>query len=196
MPPKPIIDTADVLNAALSIVRNNGIENINARSIAKALDCSTKPLFRLYKNMNELKQDLFFQMNKYCSSYIREYYQFNTDYIGVALRYISFAKIEPNIFKALFMNNTITQATISNMLIDKDIKGLLNEISTMAKINEQAAQTVYKRIWLLSHGIASLIATNGDLFEMEEVKSILTDTYQGIVMSLKYGGKSHAPMSE
>lgn len=196
MPPKPIIDTADVLTAALSIVRNNGIENINARSLAKVLNCSTKPLFRLYKNMDELKHDLFFQMNKYCSNYMQEYSQFNTDYIGVALRYISFAKIEPNIFKALFMSNTITQATISNMLIDKDIKGLLNEISTTEKVNEQDAQAVYKRMWLLSHGIASLIATNGDLFEMEEVKSILVNTYQGIVMSLKYGGKNNAPMSQ
>lgn len=196
MPPKPIIDTSDVLTAALSIVRNDGIENINARSVANALNCSTKPLFRLYKNMDELKQDLFCQMNKYCSDYLKEYSGFNQDHIGVALHYIKFAKIEPNIFKALFMSNAITQDTISNMLIDKDIEGLLNEISATEKVSTREAQVVYKRMWLLAHGIASLIATNGDLFQMEEVKSILSDTYQGIVMSVKYGGKTNAPISK
>lgn len=192
MPPKPIIDTNDVLVAALSIVRENGIENINARSVAKTLNCSTKPLFRLYKNMDELKQDLFAQMNKYCSDYLQDYSGFNQDYIGVALRYIEFAKTEPNIFKALFMGNAITQETISNMLIDKDIERLLNEISTTAKVSKGDAQIIYKRMWLLAHGIASLTATNGDLFKLEDVQSILADTYSGIVMGLKNGGTSDA----
>lgn len=194
MPPKPIIDTKDVLVAALSIVRDNGIENINARSIAKTLNCSTKPLFRLYKNMDELKQDLFVQMNKYCSDYLQEYLGFNKDYIGVALRYISFAKIESNIFKALFMSNAITKATVYSMLMDKDIDGLLNEISTTATVTMQEAQAIYQKMWLLSHGIASLIATNGDLFETEEVKDILIDAYQGFVMSVKCRGQSNVPM--
>lgn len=196
MPPKPIIDTNDVLIAALSIVRKDGIESINARSVAKALNCSTKPLFRLYKNMDELKQALFCHMNKYCSDYLKAYSGFNQDYIGVAWHYIKFAQIEPNIFKALFMNNAITQETISNMLIDKDIKGLLNEISVTEKISTSNAQVVYKRMWLLAHGMASLMATNKDLFQMEEVKSILSDTYQGIVMSVKYGGKANVSISK
>lgn len=194
MPPKPIIDTKDVLVAALSIVRENGIENINARSVAKTLNCSTKPLFRLYKNMDELKQDLFAQMNKYCSDYLQEYSGFNKDYIGVALRYISFAKIESNIFKALFMSNAITKATVFGMLMDKDIDGLLNEISTTATVTMQEARAIYQKMCLLSHGIASLIATNGNLFEREEVKGILLDAYQGFVMSVKCGGQSNVPM--
>lgn len=191
MPPKPIIDTKDVLAVALSIVRDNGIENINARSVAKALNCSTKPLFRLYKNMGELKQDLFFQMNKYCSDYLQEYAGFHKDYIGVALRYISFAEEEPNLFKALFMSNTITKTTLATMPMDQDIEGLLNEISKTAEVNKQEAQAIYQKMWLLSHGIASIVATNGGLLETQEVKAVLIDAFRGFVLSVKCGGQNN-----
>lgn len=196
MPPKPVACKEDIFAAALSIVRSNGLESVNARSIAQALGCSTKPLFRLYKNMDELKQDVLAQINRYCSDYLHALSDFNRDYIGVALRYISFAKEEPYLFKALFMSNTITQATIDNMLIDDDIEGLLNEISTTAQVNRQQARRIYKRMWLLSHGIAAIIAANGDIFELEETESILNDAWQGFVLSVKCGGSASAPMSQ
>lgn len=189
MPPKPIVSKEDVFAAALSLVRSSGMENVNARSVAEVLGCSTKPLFRLYKNMDELKQDLLTQINQYCSNYLQECPGFPRDYMGVALRYICFAKEEPNLFKALFMSSAITKTTLENMLMDQDIEGLLNEIAKTAVISKQKAQAIYQKMWLLSHGIASIIATNGDLFETREINSILTDAYQGFVLSAKHGGQ-------
>lgn len=191
MPPKPIVSKEDVFAAALSLVRSSGMESVNARSVAEVLGCSTKPLFRLYKNMDELKQDLFSQINQHCSHYLREYAGFHKDYIGVALRYISFAKDEPNLFKALFMSNAMTKKTLASMPMDQGIEGLLNEIATTAEISKQEAQAIYQKMWLLSHGIASMIATNGDLFETQEVKGILIDAYQGFVLSAKRGGQNN-----
>lgn len=196
MPPKPIVSKEDVFAAALSLVRSNGMESVNARSVAEVLCCSTKPLFRLYKNMEELKQDLFSKINQYCSDYLQQFPDFHKDYIGVALRYISFAKDEPNLFRALYMSNAMTKTTLANMPMDQDIEGLLTEISSTAELSKPQAQAIYQKMWLLSHGIASIIATNGDLFESEEVKAILTDAYEGFVLSVKCKGESNVPMPE
>mgnify|MGYP000348827463 CR=1 FL=1 len=65
MPPKPTTNKEAILNAAISIVRKEGMESVNARSIASALNCSTKPLFRIYENMDALKQDVIIQLNIY-----------------------------------------------------------------------------------------------------------------------------------
>ena len=58
MPPKTIISKEDVLNASLTLIRNEGAERLNARNLAKQLNCSTNPIFRIYKNMEELKKDV------------------------------------------------------------------------------------------------------------------------------------------
>ena len=58
MPPIPIITKQDIIDAGIQLIRENGISSVNARSLAKSLNCSTKPLFRVYKNMEELKKDI------------------------------------------------------------------------------------------------------------------------------------------
>lgn len=194
MPPKPIVSKEDVFAAALSLVHRSGMESVNARSVAELLGCSTKPLFRLYQNMDELKQDLFSQINRYCSDYMHGYAGFHNDYIGVALRYINFAEEEPNLFKALFMSNAMTQTTVANMMTDQDIAGLLNEISADAEVSRREAQAIYKKMWIFSHGIASLMATNGGIFKIKEVRLILEEAYQGFVLSVKCEGENHAPI--
>ena len=58
MPPKPLTNKEAILRAAISIVREQGMEGINARSIASVLNRSTKPLFRVYENMGKSIKDI------------------------------------------------------------------------------------------------------------------------------------------
>ena len=58
MPPKSKINKQDILTSSLEIIRKSGFEEVNARSIAKEMNCSTNPIFRVYKNMDELKEEL------------------------------------------------------------------------------------------------------------------------------------------
>ena len=41
MPAKIVFDKERVVNAALKIAENNGLEALNARSLAKEIGCST-----------------------------------------------------------------------------------------------------------------------------------------------------------
>ena len=56
MPPKAKITKEMILNTVLEITRKTGFETVNARSIASRLQCSTRPIFTCYKNMDELKK--------------------------------------------------------------------------------------------------------------------------------------------
>ena len=40
-----------IVKVAVKIVNDKGWESVNARSLAKALGVSTKPLYRIYNNM-------------------------------------------------------------------------------------------------------------------------------------------------
>ena len=56
MPPKARITREMILNTALDITRQTGFETVNARGVAGRLQCSTRPIFTCYENMEELKQ--------------------------------------------------------------------------------------------------------------------------------------------
>ena len=56
MPPKPKITKNMILETVLKITQKTGFETVNARSIAHQLQCSTRPIFTCYENMDELKK--------------------------------------------------------------------------------------------------------------------------------------------
>lgn len=63
---KETITKNDILNAAFEMARTEGFSQVSARTLAAKAGCSTQPIFRVYKNMEELggrsvcKGDRFF----------------------------------------------------------------------------------------------------------------------------------------
>ena len=53
MPARKKIEKENIIDTCLKIIRKEGIDALNARKVAKALGCSTQPLFYYYENMNK-----------------------------------------------------------------------------------------------------------------------------------------------
>ena len=61
MAPKVKVTKGQILTAAVNIVRRDGIGALNARDLAKRLNCSTQPIFSCYSTMEKLKTDVWKQ---------------------------------------------------------------------------------------------------------------------------------------
>ena len=57
MPPKPRINKQMILDASFEIVREQGHEMINARTIAEKLGCSTQPVMYHFKTIGEIREE-------------------------------------------------------------------------------------------------------------------------------------------
>ena len=58
MPPIARFSREDVLHAAYELVRREGPNALNARALAKEMNCSTQPIFRLFSGMDELMTEV------------------------------------------------------------------------------------------------------------------------------------------
>ena len=47
----------NIVKAAVKLINDEGWSELNARSLAKKIGISTKPLYRIYNNMDEIKTD-------------------------------------------------------------------------------------------------------------------------------------------
>ena len=54
-----------ILNAAFDITRNEGIEKLSNREIAKKMNCSIRPIYYQFKNSEELYKELYNKINSY-----------------------------------------------------------------------------------------------------------------------------------
>ena len=107
MPPKAKITKEMILNTVLEITREAGFESVNARSISGRLQCSTRPIFTCYENMEELRKEFLDFAYEFYSQYVESYS--SSEHINPCLvlpvSYIEFAKEETHLFRLLFINH-------------------------------------------------------------------------------------------
>lgn len=100
MPTKIKISKEMILDSAFSIVREYGMEKLSNRELANQLNCSIRPIYYQFANVDELQKELYQKIEKY-------FYEFLLDnmleeipqYKQVGINYIKFAKKEKNYFK-------------------------------------------------------------------------------------------------
>ena len=179
MPPKIKITADAILAVALEITRRSGIEGLNAREIARILGCSIQPVFRTFQNMDNLKTALYQEVEAYFNTYMLEGMNHRIPFLGMGLAYIRFASQEKNLFKLLFMSESIHVDSPMDMVAGDDNQEVIALIAGMTGLNHDHSKILYVDIWLLSHGIASLVATNQCHFSDEEIEMILMDSFKG-----------------
>ena len=67
---KETITLQMILDTAFAMTREEGFSNVTARKVAANAGCSTQPIFRVYKNMDEL-WDAVYQK---AARFFRDYY--------------------------------------------------------------------------------------------------------------------------
>lgn len=96
-----VIDVIKIEEAAFEIVRNQGLEMLTARNIAKYIGCSTKPIYRVYENMEELENKTVCVIVEFMGSFIQNYHKTGKPLLDIGLGYINFVKSEKNLFSLI-----------------------------------------------------------------------------------------------
>lgn len=179
MPPKFKFTRDEITNAALNVTRKNGISGLTARALAAELGCSVKPIFGLFKNMEEVGQEVFIASDLLYQNYLREDMAKGkySPYKASGMAYIRFAKEERELFKLLFMRDRSREKIEENK---EEIRPLMQLIQQNLGISEDEAYLFHLEMWLYVHGIAMMIATSYLDWDDEFISRVLTDAYMGL----------------
>lgn len=165
MPPKVRVAKEMILNKAFAMTRDNGFGSITARSLADGLNCSTQPIFRVYENMEMLRQDLCRMVQRYFAEQVA---QAGKNLTEMGMAYIGLARREENLFQLLC---TTVMEEESEYCIFDGLPGMddphgggRDELSMMT--------------WIFTHGIASNAASHQVKLSEEEIKELLVKAYK------------------
>ena len=187
MAPKIKTSHEDIVNESIAITREQGIEFVNARSVAARLNCSIQPIFRTFGTMEELKAAIYKRAEEIYNTAMMESMKNSDDgFLALGLAYINFAKTETNLFRLLFMSNIFSQGSAADIAGtttgDDEVIALICETTGL---DASKAQELYTGLWFTAHGIASLLATNSCSLPDDEIKRILRNVFEGLMHSLK-----------
>ena len=177
MPRTPHYQQSAILDAAFALVRRDGMEALNARAVAREMGCSTQPIFRVYSSMEELRRAVEQRAMTYYTERIRQSASLDARaYRGTGLAYIGFAREEPQLFRLLFMcdhrSDTHRQAEQ-----DSSMDYVLSTIQHATGYSREKALLFHHVIWIFTHGLAVMVATQFVPFTDEEISRLLSEHY-------------------
>lgn len=194
MPPKSKFTKSEIIEAALSIVRLEGFGALTARALGTKLGSSARPIFTIFKSMDEVQQEVVIAARKLYTEYVnRGLCQTEIPaFKGVGMQYIQFALDEPKLFQLLFMSEQSQKPDVMNVLpvIDDNYSQILSSVQNSFSLNQSDSEWVYCHLWIYSHGIAVLCATKMCTFTIEEIDKRLTEVCMAVLKEIKGGNRN------
>ena len=177
MAPKIKVNREAIVEVALEIVRQDGVQALNARMVAAKLGCSTQPVFSNFASMEELKQAVIGRADALCNRYRQQEVDRGEypEYKAHGMAYIRFAMEERELFKLLYMRDR-TGEMIPEVL-DPSMEEL---VQNRLGVDAQGARLFHLEMWAYVHGIATMVATGFGVPDWELVSKMLTDAYLGL----------------
>lgn len=161
MPPKPQLTRQEVLDKAFDMTRASGFDSLTARGLAQALDCSTQPVFRLFGSMDGLKHALYDKTREFFGIEMARPMEGTPLFLSMGLRYVELARKEAHLFHLMCMSDCFH--------LDS-----LFDITRGVKLQDPK---LFAKVWIFTHGIASIVATNSTAIPQDEIRSLLIEAY-------------------
>lgn len=191
MPPKVTVTKDMIRDTAFALVQEQGMDSLNARALAQQLDCSTQPIFRAYQNMDQLRQDVIVQAEECYNQAMLDGMQHKIPFFGMGLAYIRFARQHPRLFALLFLGGQYAILSFDEMMTGEDNAQVIQMLAGATGGTPDQARRLYIATWLLTHGIATMLATNQTQIPDAEIEKILWDGYLGFKKQI-IGDSTHA----
>ena len=189
MPPKCKFTREEIIQAALDIARNEGIASVTARALGTKLGSSSKPIFSVFENMEEVQAEVQKAAKALYAEYVRVGLEQVPAFKGVGTQYILFAIKEPKLFQLLFMSEQPQMPSVSGVLpiIDESYEQILLSVQNGYNLDKENSERLYRHLWIYTHGIAVLCATNMCSFTAEEISNMMTEVFRSLIKEIKGG---------
>ena len=182
MPPKTKVTKEMILDASLKIIRKQGHENLNARSIAKYLNCSTQPILYNFKTVDEIRDTVYRIADEYHSRYIMPKQDDGDPFLALGLNYVRFACEERNLFRFLFQSDKFSGKDLDTLLNDPQLEEMISVMRKQLGIKKAKAKQVFLSFFCLAHGLASLLGNNAMQYDEKQCIRILESVFDGAAM--------------
>lgn len=198
MPPRKKFTREEIIQVALEMARENGIESVVARELGKKLGTSSSPIFTAFKSMEEVQQEVRKLALKEFESYISDALNYTPAFKYVGMKMIEFAMREPKLFQLIYMQEQDESQNYEKMVesLGDTVEVCLQVMQRDYGLSRKDSELVFRQNWLLTFSVCALVANRVCHFSMEEISEILSVSFQGTLMLIKSGRFATVPVNK
>ena len=190
MPPKARITKQMVADASFDVIRKDGHEKLNARTIARHLGCSTQPVLYGFGTVDEIRRAAYKIADEYHTAYILPAETDKDPMLALGLNYIRFGHEEKNLFRFLFQTDQFGGMDAEAILRDPNLPPVLEVMAKKMHCGADKTRETFLAFFGIAHGLASLLANNSMQYDEELCRKLLENVFWGLTAVRK--GTEHA----
>ena len=160
MPPKVKITKKMVADASFEVIRANGHENLNARTISEYLGCSTQPVLYSFKTVGEIREAAYEIADGYHTMFIMP------------------KDTDENPMLALGLN-------VAVLMADPGLAEIMEIMAAGLKVDIEQAKEMFLTFFCVAHGMASLLANNSMKYDEGQCRKMLENVFFGMIAARK-----------
>lgn len=187
MPPKPKCTRSQVIDAALELVSQKGINALTAKELGRALNSSATPIFTVFSSMGEVQSEVKKAAMKRFESYVHKLGSEMPVFKQVGMQMILFAKEEPHLYELIFMSKHSNVKSFDDIYahLGTVADECLESIQKNYGLSLSDAKRLFEHSWVHTYGIGTLCATGMCNLSDEEISKMLTQDFSAMMMLLK-----------
>lgn len=189
MPPKPKFTREEVVEVALTLVGERGMTALTARELGERLGSSARPIFTVFRNMEELTEAVRKAAMRKYDTYVGEAEHYKPIFKAFGVRMVLFATEEPKLFQLLFMSGNRDEEGLSAVAEhlgstrDLCISAIVRDYS----LTQSEAKQFFEHMWVYTYGLSVLCATGMCHFDEEIIGVMLGREFMGMLALMKHG---------
>lgn len=161
-----------ILDAAYKLAVRGGIESLTARNIAKAVNCSTQPIYLEFENMQDLRNQVLARISDELKSNTLQRNFTGEPLIDLDLSYLYFAKEHVDLFRAMFVDGKFGNQMIVDTLMGLGLEKFKQQFDA-EQFSEERLNHIVISNWIAATGLATLLINKMANFTQAQMISVL-----------------------
>ena len=182
MPPKQRITREMIMERSFEMFCREGMEVVNARSVAKVLNCSTQPIFSYFSGMQDLKTALEEKAKEQFQTALQVDDQPGDPLVTIGCAYTRFAAEQPHLFAHLFL--TLQDDSLYPFVSEERREDLLRREAAYTGLTREQTETLCTQMSIYIHGLAVMRAAKRADFTPEEMAGMIENTQKMMLRAI------------
>lgn len=176
MPAKKIVSREAILTCAMELLEKEGSDELNARTLARRLGCSTQPLYLSFSGMEDLRQALLARCRTVQEDYIAREPE-KSLFMRSSLGFLRFVYEKPRLFRFIYFENTFQNTPADRAFINSTVSGIMQAGGYRSR---EIAERFYYATWFFMYGIAVQLVYGFMTPKWEDIRMMLEDEFAAL----------------
>lgn len=187
MPPKPKFTKDEIVQAALEVVSQKGVEALTAKELGDALGSSARPIFTVFRSMKEVQDEVRAAAMRRFERFAAQTLPNMPLFKQVGMQMVLFGAKEPKLYQLLFMQENHNAASFDDVFgaLGPTAETCIQSLRNAHGLTEAESRLLFETVWIYTFGIGALCATGTCRFSEQRLGEMLSTEFQAMLLFVK-----------